>query len=104
MPIYEYRCEACGEPHEALQRIADDPLTTCPACGEARLRKLISAAGFRLAGSGWYETDFKGQDRQRNVAGKDEPKKAEGSKEPKKEAKKEAKASSGSGSEGASAS
>ncbi len=59
MPIYEYQCETCGHSMEALQKISDAPLTDCPACGKADLKKLISAAGFRLAGGGWYETDFK---------------------------------------------
>ncbi len=61
MPIYEYRCEKCGHELEALQKMSDDPLTDCPACGAPSLRKQISAAGFRLKGSGWYETDFKGK-------------------------------------------
>lgn len=59
MPIYEYRCDACGHELEAMQKISDAPLTDCPACGEPALKKLISAAGFRLKGGGWYETDFK---------------------------------------------
>ncbi len=59
MPIYEYRCQSCGHEMEKLQKISDDPLLECPACFEAALRKLVSAAGFRLSGSGWYETDFK---------------------------------------------
>lgn len=59
MPIYEYQCEACGQRLEALQKISDAPLTECPECGKPALRKLISAAGFRLKGGGWYETDFK---------------------------------------------
>ncbi len=59
MPIYEYICEACEEPYEALQKMSDDALTDCPVCHEPKLRKKISAAGFRLSGSGWYETDFK---------------------------------------------
>jgi len=59
MPIYEYQCKACGERREALQKISDAPLTTCKACGEDALTKQISAAGFRLKGDGWYETDFK---------------------------------------------
>jgi putative FmdB family regulatory protein len=59
MPIYEYRCEACGHEFEQLQKISDEPLKDCPECGEPALKKLISAAGFRLKGSGWYETDFK---------------------------------------------
>ncbi len=60
MPIYEYACEACGHGLEAMQKMSDEPLKKCPACGEERLKKLISAGGFRLKGSGWYETDFKG--------------------------------------------
>lgn len=59
MPIYEYQCEACGHDFETLQKISDAPLTTCPACGEDKLKKLISASAFRLKGGGWYETDFK---------------------------------------------
>ncbi|HWP94755.1 MAG TPA: zinc ribbon domain-containing protein [Gammaproteobacteria bacterium] len=69
MPLYEYACEACGERHEALQKVADAPLTDCPACGQPSLRRLISAAGFRLKGGGWYETDFKGNGRKKNLAG-----------------------------------
>ena len=59
MPIYEYVCGACGKAHEALQKISDAPLTDCSACGQSALKKKVSAPAFRLAGSGWYETDFK---------------------------------------------
>jgi len=59
MPIYEYRCEACGHYLETLQKISDPPLTVCHKCGEPALKKLISASAFRLKGGGWYETDFK---------------------------------------------
>ena len=59
MPIYEYQCQSCGHLHEALQKVSDAPLLDCPACGASQLRKKISAAGFRLKGGGWYETDFK---------------------------------------------
>jgi len=59
MPIYEYECKQCGHQMEALQKMSDDPLTDCPACRKPELKKLVSAAGFRLSGSGWYETDFK---------------------------------------------
>jgi putative FmdB family regulatory protein len=59
MPIYEYRCGACGHELEALQKLSESPLTDCPACGKARLAKLVSAAGFQLKGSGWYATDFR---------------------------------------------
>lgn len=59
MPFYEYRCNACGHEFEAMQKMSDAPLTDCPQCGEPQLVKLVSAAGFRLKGGGWYETDFK---------------------------------------------
>lgn len=59
MPIYEYQCQSCGHELEKIQRMSDDPLIDCPDCGEAELRRLVSAAGFRLKGGGWYETDFK---------------------------------------------
>ena len=66
MPIYEYACKECGHTLDALQKISDDPLVDCPACGNPSLRKLVSAPRFRLKGAGWYETDFK-KDNQRNV-------------------------------------
>src|SRR5437867_11150489 len=59
MPIYEYRCAACKHELEALQKLSDAPLRTCPKCGKNELSKLMSAAGFHLKGSGWYATDFK---------------------------------------------
>ena len=59
MPIYEYKCTACDHRMEKLQRMSDDPLKICPACNQPQLTKLVSAAGFRLTGTGWYETDFK---------------------------------------------
>jgi putative FmdB family regulatory protein len=67
MPIYEYLCDACGEQMEALQRMSDDKLVDCPACGKPALKRLVSAAAFRLKGAGWYETDFK-KDNKRNLA------------------------------------
>lgn len=60
MPIYEYRCEACGHQEEFLQKVSAAPLTRCPKCGQDRFTKMLSAAGFQLKGSGWYATDFKG--------------------------------------------
>lgn len=59
MPIYEYRCNTCEHKFEALQKFSDAPLVTCPACANDALVKLVSAAGFQLKGSGWYQTDFK---------------------------------------------
>jgi putative FmdB family regulatory protein len=59
MPFYEYECTACHHELEALQKFSDAPLTECPACHQQTLVKKVSAAGFRLTGGGWYETDFK---------------------------------------------
>jgi putative FmdB family regulatory protein len=68
MPIYEYRCGACGHELEALQKLADGPLRKCPSCGKSQLRRLVSAPSFRLKGGGWYETDFKGNgEKKRNL-------------------------------------
>src|SRR6185437_3416703 len=71
MPIYEYRCQACGHQEEFLQRVTEPPLTECPVCRKPTFQKLLSAAGFQLKGSGWYATDFK------NKASKPAEKKAE---------------------------
>ena len=60
MPIYEYRCAACGHQEDHLLRLSDAPLTKCPACGKKKYAKQVTAAGFQLKGSGWYATDFKG--------------------------------------------
>ncbi|MBE0488473.1 MAG: zinc ribbon domain-containing protein [Halomonas sp.] len=68
MPIYEYECKACGQRLEKLQKLSAAPLTDCPACEAPALSRLVSAAGFRLAGGGWYETDFKSGSK-RNLAG-----------------------------------
>lgn len=89
MPIYEYACKNCDHTLDALQKMGDEPLVYCPSCGEAGLRKLISAPRFRLKGEGWYETDFK-KDNQRNVLKSDA------------EAAKSDKAEAGSGTDGGS--
>ncbi len=60
MPIYAYRCEACGHAKDVLQKISDPVLTDCPACGAQAFKKQVTAAGFQLKGSGWYVTDFRG--------------------------------------------
>jgi putative FmdB family regulatory protein len=59
MPIYEYRCSDCGFQDEFLQKLSEPQMTVCPSCGKESLKKLLSAAGFQLKGSGWYATDFK---------------------------------------------
>ncbi|TVP89484.1 MAG: zinc ribbon domain-containing protein [Thioalkalivibrio sp.] len=71
MPIYEYECRSCGGKTEVIQKFSDPAMTDCPSCGAPELSKLVSAAGFRLAGGGWYETDFK-KDGKRNL--KESPK------------------------------
>jgi len=60
MPIYAYKCDACGFAKDVLQKISDDSLTDCPKCGKADFKKQVTAAGFQLKGSGWYVTDFRG--------------------------------------------
>lgn len=60
MPIYAYKCESCGHAKDVLQKMSDDPLSICPACGQSSFRKQVTAAGFQLKGSGWYVTDFRG--------------------------------------------
>ncbi|MFL2550814.1 MAG: FmdB family zinc ribbon protein [Arenicellales bacterium] len=70
MPIYEYVCDNCSHHLEALQKMSDEPLVFCPECGEAGLRKQVSAAAFRLKGTGWYETDFKNSDKKKPAESK----------------------------------
>lgn len=97
MPIYEYRCQSCGHEHEALQKISDPLLTDCPDCGESALKKKVSAAGFRLKGGGWYETDFKSGNK-KNVVG---DKSADSAKSESGESKKDGAKDSGGGTDGA---
>ena len=75
MPIYEYRCKACGAEMDIRQKFADDPLTDCPECGASELERLVSTSSFALKGSGWYADGYTGA--------KSEPKAAEGSKDTK---------------------
>ena len=93
MPIYEYRCAACGHEGEHLQKVSEAPLNKCPQCGKKKYEKQISAAGFQLKGSGWYVTDFRNG---KSSGGKDAAK-AEGG-EAKAEAKSDTKTESASGS------
>jgi putative FmdB family regulatory protein len=72
MPFYEYQCKSCGHELEAMQKVSDAPLKKCPHCGKSQLTRLMSAPVFRLKGGGWYETDFKDKDNQRNVADRPE--------------------------------
>jgi putative FmdB family regulatory protein len=59
MPIYAYKCDACGHAKDVLQKMSDPQLTDCPACGQATFKKQLTAAGFQLKGTGWYVTDFR---------------------------------------------
>ncbi|WP_291813449.1 FmdB family zinc ribbon protein [Limnobacter sp.] len=69
MPIYAYRCEACGFEKDVLQKLSDAPLTQCPSCGQPSFAKQVTAAGFQLKGSGWYVTDFRGGSSASSAAG-----------------------------------
>jgi putative FmdB family regulatory protein len=60
MPIYAYKCSACGFAKDQLQKMSDPPLSECPSCGKPSYTKQLTSAGFQLKGSGWYATDFKG--------------------------------------------
>jgi putative FmdB family regulatory protein len=87
MPIYEFECTACHAVFDRLQKLSDADPVDCPECGKPQVKRRLSAPQFRLAGGGWYETDFKKDgDTKRNLAGKDEA--------PKSDAKAEAPAES----------
>ncbi|MEM7469608.1 MAG: zinc ribbon domain-containing protein [Pseudomonadota bacterium] len=92
MPIYEYACNECGHQLEALQKISDAPLVSCPECGAEALTKQISKVAFRLKGTGWYETDFKDKKK------KDDGGKTDAKSETKTDTKSETKSKSDSGS------
>ena len=98
MPIYEYQCSHCENRIEVLQKLNDLPLEDCPACNKSSLKKLVSAASFRLKGKGWYETDFKtgdkkklaesdSKDKEKTDSAAKDPKVSENKKEPQKENK-----------------
>ena len=71
MPIYEYGCKKCGAVQEEMHKIDDTPKVECEACGAKGMKKMVSAAGFRLKGGGWYETDFKSTG-QKNLVSSDD--------------------------------
>ena len=88
MPIYEYRCQSCGHQQDHLQKVSEKPLAVCPECGKRTYKKMLSAAGFQLKGSGWYATDFK------TAAKKPAEKKTEAKAEAKSDTKAETKTES----------
>lgn len=92
MPIYAFECGSCGHQFDRLQRLSDADPTECPECGAVQVRRQLTAPSFRLAGAGWYETDFKKDgDKKRNLVDKPETTSAPASVEPKVEAKPEPK-------------
>jgi len=69
MPLYDFACSDCGHRFERLQKMSDPDPTICPACGKSAVSRQVTAPSFRLAGSGWYETDFKkDRDKKKNLA------------------------------------
>jgi putative FmdB family regulatory protein len=86
MPIYEYECGSCGHRFEAIQKMSDPVLKDCPSCGQSGLKKLISAAGFQLKGTGWYATDFKGGGQKKDGHKKENPSDSSDTTPPKKKA------------------
>jgi putative FmdB family regulatory protein len=92
MPIYEYKCSACGHQEDHLQKLSEAPLTKCPACGRKKYAKQLTAAGFQLKGSGWYASDFKGGKKETDAKPDAKPEaKAEAKTETKTETKSETK-------------
>ncbi|HSH08271.1 MAG TPA: zinc ribbon domain-containing protein [Burkholderiales bacterium] len=107
MPIYEYRCADCGFQDEYLQKVSEPPMTVCPSCGREAFRKLLTAAGFQLKGSGWYVTDFRNSGKSASKSPPAEGAKAqagESKSEPKPESKSESKSDASSDTGAASAS
>jgi putative FmdB family regulatory protein len=96
MPIYEYQCTECGYQTEVLQKISDEPLKDCPECGKPAMKKMVTAAAFRLKGGGWYETDFK-SGKKKNVHDSGEAKKSDGKPADKAAAKSPDKPAAGAG-------
>jgi putative FmdB family regulatory protein len=98
MPIYEFECPACSERFDRLQRLSDPDPDSCPNCGATGIRRRLTAPSFRLAGSGWYETDFKKDgDKKRNLAEKADVAKSDGNSDGKSGAKPETRADAPSG-------
>lgn len=97
MPIYEYVCKKCGQQLEVMHKVGEKPDAACTACGSRRLERQVSAAGFRLSGGGWYETDFK-KTGKKNLQGESKPEaKADPKSDVKAEAKSDAKPSAKTG-------
>ena len=85
MPIYEYQCAACGHILEALQKVSEPPLKTCPECHKPKLEKKVSATSFQLKGTGWYATDFKNKGKKESPTKSEDAKTTESKSETKKD-------------------
>jgi len=72
MPIYAYRCAACGVERDVLQKFSDAPLTVCPACAAESFQRVLTAPAFQLKGSGWYVTDFRDGNKAKTARGSGE--------------------------------
>ena len=77
MPIYEYKCADCGKHFENIQKITEEPLSSCPFCS-GKVQKLVSNCSFHLKGTGWYVTDY---GKKESVNGKKQERKKESSAE-----------------------
>jgi putative FmdB family regulatory protein len=88
MPLYEYRCEACGHQFEVIQKFSDEPIAVCPKCGSGPVAKLLSSPAFQFKGTGWYITDYA---RKGTSEGKESKEKSTDSKESKTESKPDSK-------------
>ena len=73
MPLYEYRCEACGHQFEVIQKFSDDPIAVCPKCGSGPVAKLLSSPAFQFKGTGWYITDYARKGTSEGKESKDKP-------------------------------
>lgn len=58
MPLYEYRCDACGERFELIQKFSDPPPAACTKCGKGPVERLLSSPAIQFKGTGWYITDY----------------------------------------------
>jgi putative FmdB family regulatory protein len=103
MPIYAYRCSACGYQNDYLQKLSDPLLTECPECGKSTFKKQVTAAGFQLKGSGWYATDFKDNGKKAKPTPAKEEAKSAGDKSAGDKSSTDSSSSSDSGSKPASA-
>ena len=93
MPTYGYRCGNCGHQFEIVQRISEEPLTSCPKC-RGKLSKVLYPVGISFKGSGFYTTDYKGAGKSSESSSNGSASSSDGSSDKKPEAKPESKSES----------